>query len=111
MILPTPVPSLTPAPVVTPCTTPYRDALAVNVPRAPYPQSARDLGSGYRTVTIIVTVDAAGKPIQAKVYKSGDNMAIDQVALRVALHATYEPKIEDCNPVVGSVLVHIPFMP
>jgi TonB family protein len=76
-----------------------------------YPESARDLGIGAVIVQIDVTVGPLGNLISASVYKSANNMALDQAALRAARQSTYSPKLEDCKPVTGSYLFTAAFEP
>ena len=76
-----------------------------------YPESAKDLGLGAVTVEVEVTVGASGNLVSASVYKSSNNSAIDQAALRAARQSTYSPRLVDCNPTTGDYLFRADFQP
>ncbi len=86
------------------CPNPNVNATTTNPVQPDYPESARDLGLGPVTVQIEVTLAASGNLISASVYKSANNMALDQAALRAARQTTYSPKLVDCKPVTGTYL-------
>ena len=93
------------------CAVPYKEATAVNSVPPDYPDSAKDLGLGEVTVLIKVTVGANNQLIDASVYQSGHNMAMDQSALRAARQTTYSAKIVNCVPVQDSYIFHADFSP
>ena len=76
-----------------------------------YPESAKEIGLGPVSVEIEVTVGPSGNLVGAKIYKSGNNMAIDQAALRAARESTYSPKLVDCQPTTGDYLFKADFQP
>jgi TonB family protein len=87
------------------------DASVTNAVQPEYPESAKDMNMGPVTVQIEVTVGPSGNLVGAKIYKSGNNMAIDQAALRAARESTYSPKLVDCNAVEGDYLFRADFQP
>ena len=93
------------------CANPNVEATVTNAVSPDYPESAKDLGLGAVTVQIEVTVGPSGNLIGASVYKSANNMSLDQAALRAARQSTYSPKLEDCKPVQGSYLFTADFQP
>ena len=76
-----------------------------------YPESAKDIGIGATTVQVEVTVGPSGNLVGTKIYKSSNNMAIDQAALRAARQSSYSPKLVDCQPVEGDYLFRADFQP
>jgi TonB family protein len=87
------------------------EATVTNPVQPDYPESARDLGLGAVTVEVEVTVGPSGNLVNANVYKSSSNMAIDQAALRAARQSTYSPKLVDCSPTTGNYLFRADFQP
>jgi TonB family protein len=51
-----------------------------------------------------VSVGPSGNLANATIYKSSNNMAMDQAALRAARQSSYAPKLVDCEPVQGDYL-------
>jgi len=51
------------------------------------------------SVLVQVTINAQGRLLDAKIYQSSNNAAIDQSALRAARQTTYAPRIANCAPV------------
>jgi TonB family protein len=76
-----------------------------------YPDSARDLGLGTVSVFVQVTIDAQGRLVDARIYGSSNNAAIDEAALRAARASRYSPRIVNCVPVEGTYLFHADFAP
>lgn len=93
------------------CSNPNEDAYVINPMSPIYPDSARDFGLGKASVLVQVTIDAQGRLLDAKVYQSSNNAAIDQSALRAASQTTYAPKIVNCAPVEGTYIFHADFEP
>jgi TonB family protein len=56
-------------------------------------------------------VGPSGNLVGTKIYKSSNNMAIDQAALRAARQSTYSPKLVNCQPVEGDYLFRADFQP
>lgn len=52
-----------------------------------------------------------GRLVDAKIYRSSNNAAIDDVALRAARGTRYAPRIANCVPVEGTYLFHADFEP
>ena len=98
----TSAPAETPKPA---CANPNVEATVTNAVQPDYPESARDLGLGAVSVEIEVTVGPSGNLISATVYKSASNMAIDQAALRAARQSAYSPKLINCAPTTGKLLI------
>jgi TonB family protein len=93
------------------CANPNVEATVTNPVQPDYPESARDLGLGAVSVEVEVTVSASGNLSGATVYKSSNNMSIDQAALRAARQSTYSPKLVDCQPTNGSYIFKADFDP
>jgi TonB family protein len=93
------------------CANPNREASVIDPMVPNYPDSARDLGLGTVSVLVQVTIDAKGRLVDARVYGSSNNAAIDQAALRAARASTYAPRIANCAPVDGTYLFHADFEP
>jgi periplasmic protein TonB len=93
------------------CSNPNQEAAVINAMSPIYPDSASDFGLGTVTVLVQVTIDAQGRLVDAKIYQSSNNAAIDQAALRAARQTTYAPRIADCTPVEGTYLFHADFSP
>jgi TonB family protein len=87
------------------------EATVTNPVQPDYPESAKDIGIGPVTVQVEVTVGPSGNLVSASIYKSANNMAIDQAALRAARESTYSPKLVDCNAVQGQYLFRADFQP
>ncbi|MBV8433654.1 MAG: energy transducer TonB, partial [Candidatus Eremiobacteraeota bacterium] len=45
------------------------------------------------------------------IFKSTNNMAMDQAALRAARQSSYSPKLVNCQPVQGDYLFRVDFNP
>jgi len=76
-----------------------------------YPDAARDLHLGERTVLIDVRVDANGKVVGEQIRQSADNAALDQASIAAADQTTYSPKVVGCKPVEGHYLFKVTFDP
>ncbi len=108
---PAPVPA-TPAPTPKPaCANPNQEATATQVMSPEYPQSALDLGLGPVAVLVQVTIGPTGNLVDASVYKSSGNMAIDRAAVRAARQSQYAPKLVNCQPTTGTYIFHADFTP
>ncbi len=101
-------PAATPKPA---CANPNVEATVTSPVQPDYPESARDLGLGAVSVEVEVTVGPSGNLVGAKVYKSSNNMSIDQSALRAARQSTYSPKLIDCAPTTGDYIFRADFQP
>jgi TonB family protein len=93
------------------CSNPNAEASVIDAMSPAYPDSARDLGLGLVSAFVEVTIDAQGRLVDAKIYRSSSNAAIDQAALRAARQSSYAPKIVDCVPVDGRYIFHADFEP
>ena len=107
----TPAPG-TPAPTAKPaCANPNQEATVTNAMQPEYPQSAQDQGLGPVTVLVQVTVGPSGGLVDAKVYKSSNNMAVDQAAIRAARQSQYAPRLVNCAPTTGDYIFRADFQP
>jgi TonB family protein len=93
------------------CSNPNAEASVIDAMSPAYPDSARDLGLDVVSVFVEVTIDAQGRLVDTKIYRSSGNAAIDQAALREARQSSYAPKIVDCVPVEGTYIFHADFQP
>ena len=93
------------------CSNPNQEASVINAMSPDYPESVRDLGLGRVSVLVQVTIDAEGRLVDAKIFQSSNNAAIDQSALRAARQTTYAPRIANCAPVEGTYIFHADFEP
>lgn len=93
------------------CSNPNQAAAVIDAISPSYPDSARDLGLGKVAVLVQVTIDAQGRLLDAKIYQSSNNAAIDLAALRAARQTTYAPRIANCTPMEGTYIFHADFEP
>jgi protein TonB len=93
------------------CANPNVEATVTNPVQPDYPESARSLGLGAVSVEVEVTVGPSGNLVGTKVYKSSNNMSIDQSALRAARQSTYSPKLINCAPTTGDYIFRADFQP
>jgi TonB family protein len=93
------------------CSTPNQDATVANPMQPDYPESAKDIGLGPVTVLVAVTIGAQGQLLDAQIYQSSHNAAIDEAAIRAARQSQYSPRIVDCQPIEGTYLFHADFDP
>ncbi|UNK43882.1 TonB family protein [Luteimonas sp. S4-F44] len=85
-----------------------RPARVVNQPRPDYPAAAlrnREEGS----VTLLVQVDAAGKPTDISVEQRSRSRDLDRAAMEAARNWTFEPAIRNGKPEASSVRVPVDF--
>ena len=93
------------------CSNPNQQAAVIDPIVPSYPDSARDLGLGTVSVLVQVTIDTQGRLVDARIYASSNNAAIDEAALRAARASKYAPRIANCAPVDGTYLFHADFAP
>jgi TonB family protein len=93
------------------CANPNVEATVTKSVQPDYPQSAKDIGIGPVTVEVAVAIGPTGDVLGAKVYKSSNNMAIDQAALSAARESTYSPKLVHCQPTQGDYFFRADFQP
>jgi protein TonB len=74
---------------------------------AVYPEIARKIGLQGR-VTVEVTVDAQGKPIQAKIVKSASDV-FNEAAIEAVMKYTFKPAMMSTGPVTAKVYIPIDF--
>ena len=57
------------------------------------------------TVLVLVTVNADGSLVDARIQQSSHNAALDQAALRAARDSDYAPKIVNCQAATGTYIL------
>ncbi len=100
----------TPTPARSACP-PDREAIVKDAMSPDYPDSARDLAMGPKTVVVDVSVSANGSITGLRIAESSENSAIDLAAMEAALKSTYLPKIVACKGVTGHYLFRAEFNP
>lgn len=76
-----------------------KDAAPPEIPKSAYRPGLE--------ATALVTVDAAGHPVSAKIVKSSGSAAVDHATVDAAMHSTYSPAMKACKPVRGSYYFHV----
>jgi protein TonB len=84
------------------------DAMLTRTVQPKYPENAREQGAT-GTVQVKVSLNPSGGVISTSIYKSSGNAELDQAALAAAHESTYNPEIEDCQPVAGTYLFRAGF--
>jgi len=74
---------------------------------AVYPEIARKMGLQGR-VTVEVTIDAQGKPIQAKVVKSASDV-FNEAAVEAVMKYKFKPAMMSTGPVTSKIMIPIDF--
>jgi protein TonB len=74
---------------------------------AVYPEIAKKIGLQGRVV-IEVTIDAQGKPIQAKVIKSASDV-FNEAAIEAVMKYSFKPAMMSTGPVTAKVMIPIDF--
>ncbi|MCX6120860.1 MAG: TonB family protein [Ignavibacteriales bacterium] len=74
---------------------------------AVYPEIAKKMGLQGR-VTVEVTIDAQGKPIQAKVVKSASDV-FNEAAVEAVMKYTFKPAMMSTGPVSSKIMIPIDF--
>jgi hypothetical protein len=88
------------------CATADRPAALVKLSQPPgWPEPPKD-GLGVVLIDVLVSIDANGRPVSARVLRADIFAPAKDVAIRAALASKYSPEIKACNPVAGAVLVH-----
>ena len=72
-----------------------------------YPEIAKKMGLQGR-VTVEVTIDAQGKPIQAKVVKSASDV-FNEAAVEAVMKYTFKPAMMSTGPVSSKIMIPIDF--
>jgi TonB family protein len=88
------------------CSNPNEPAHTLSVVAPEQPEDATNLPA---TAQIEVTLDAAGRVVDATIYHSTNEMALDRAALVAARKTTYSPATVDCVPTGGSYLFRVDF--
>jgi TonB family protein len=108
-----PSPESTPAPATSgatlTCANPSHEAIVTKAVRPAYPMSAWTLGLGYRSVQVLINVDASGDVGGAGIYRTSGNHALDEAAIQAALHSKYTAKRVDCVAVRSAYLFRVDF--
>ena len=74
---------------------------------AVYPEIAKKMGLQGR-VTIEVTIDAQGKPIQARVVKSASDV-FNEAAIEAVMKYSFKPAMMSTGPVTSKIMIPIDF--
>jgi periplasmic protein TonB len=74
---------------------------------AVYPEIAKKMGIQGR-VTVEVTIDAQGKPIQARVVKSASDV-FNEAAVEAVMKYTFKPAMMSTGPVATKIMIPIDF--
>jgi protein TonB len=74
---------------------------------AVYPEIAKKMGLQGR-VTVEVTIDAQGKPIQAKVVKSASDI-FNEAAIEAVMKYSFKPAMMSTGPVTAKIMIPIDF--
>jgi protein TonB len=74
---------------------------------AVYPEIAKKMGLQGR-VTVEVTIDAQGKPIQVKVIKSASDI-FNEAAIEAVMKYTFKPAMMSTGPVTAKIMIPIDF--
>jgi protein TonB len=74
---------------------------------AVYPEIARKIGIQGR-VTVEVTIDAQGKPIQARVVKSASDV-FNEAAIEAVMKYSFKPAMMSTGPVTSKIMIPIDF--
>ena len=74
---------------------------------AVYPEIAKKMGLQGR-VTVEVTIDAQGKPIQAKVVKSASDI-FNEAAIEAVMKYSFKPAMMSTGPVTAKIMIPIEF--
>ena len=74
---------------------------------AVYPEIAKKMGVQGR-VTVEVTIDAQGKPIQAKIIKSASDI-LNEAAIEAVMKYTFKPAMMSTGPVTAKIYIPIDF--
>jgi D-alanyl-D-alanine endopeptidase (penicillin-binding protein 7) len=82
----------------------YRSAMVI-VPATP--DIPKDAYRANVSAEALVTIDADGHPLKAKIVTPSGSSAIDNATVEAAMHSTYKPKLSDCKAVVGTYLFRV----
>lgn len=86
-----------------------RDAQALTVEQADFPDEARAKGIHEAQVAIAVDIAANGRLKRARIMRSSGDGALDASALAAAARSTYLPATRHCKPVAGSYMFTVTF--
>ncbi|MGA7747283.1 MAG: energy transducer TonB [Candidatus Aquilonibacter sp.] len=93
------------------CAEPNQSATIVKPVAPEYPMAERSAGLGTINVLVIVSVDASGSAVGAKVGRSSGFADFDEATMRAALASTYKPAIVNCAPASGTYPFRAQFRP
>jgi D-alanyl-D-alanine endopeptidase (penicillin-binding protein 7) len=82
----------------------YRSAMVVD---AVPPDISKDAFRPNVSAEALVTIDASGHPLKAKIVTPSGSAAIDNATVEAAMHSTYKPKLSDCKAVAGTYLFRV----
>jgi|SRR5579862_1079350 len=73
------------------------------------PSAPDDAAGVAGTAEVVVTLDAAGRVTDARIYRSTNDMRLDRAAVIAARQSTYAPALVDCLPTGGQYLFRVDF--
>lgn len=91
------------------CTTPNAEPKAIDPAEPDLPKS--EMPSHKVSAIVTVTLDANGKPMAAKIYRSSGYPNVDRGVVAAAQKSKYSPKLVNCTPVQSTYLFRADFAP
>lgn len=99
-------PTASPAPPRPACSVPNAPAHTINAAMPDTPDGVLGLPA---TAQVQVTLDAAGRVTDLRIYRSAYNQQLDRAAIAAARTSTYAPALVDCLPAGGTYLFTVEF--
>jgi periplasmic protein TonB len=99
-------PTAPPTPPKPSCSQPFAAARTIE---AVMPSTPDDAAGVTGTAEVQVTLDAAGRVTDARIYRSTDDLRLDRAAVIAARTSRYAPAIADCTPTGGTYLFRVDF--
>jgi TonB family protein len=93
------------------CAVPFQVAKVTDTSVPQFPDAARELVLYQTSAEIVVSLDEAGRLMDASVYASSGNGPIDESALRAARKSSYAGGVSYCQSVRGQYLFTATFRP
>ena len=95
-----------PAPPRPACSVPNAPAHTIN---AAMPETPDGIAGLPATAQVQVTLDAAGRVTDVRIYRSANDQQLDRAALVAARTSTYAPALVECLPAGGTYLFTVEF--
>lgn len=73
------------------------------------PSTPDDAAGVEGTAEVAVTLDATGRVVSARIYRSTNDLRLDRAAINAARQSTYAPALVDCLPSGGEYLFRVDF--